>query len=49
MDELSDMDTAFALARTHGLSFYDATYLELGERRKRPRNPKLRSKPRRYC
>ncbi|MYC06718.1 MAG: type II toxin-antitoxin system VapC family toxin [Chloroflexi bacterium] len=35
-DELSDLDTAFALARTHGLSFYDATYLELAKRRRAP-------------
>ena len=27
------LDTALSLARTHGLSFYDAVYLELAQRR----------------
>ena len=31
-DEFSDLEAAFALARAHGLSFYDATYLELALR-----------------
>lgn len=36
IDVFSDLDTAFALAKTHGLSFYDATYLELAKRRQAP-------------
>ena len=35
-DADTDLDAAFALARTHGLSFYDATYLELAKRRQAP-------------
>ena len=31
-DEGSDLQSAFDLARAHGLSFYDATYLELAKR-----------------
>ena len=31
-----DFDAAFSLARTHNLSFYDATYLELATRRQGP-------------
>ena len=32
-DAQPDLDTALSLARTHGLSFYDAVYLELDQRR----------------
>ena len=32
IDEFSDLEVAFALARAHRLSFYDATYLELALR-----------------
>ena len=32
-DSTPDLALAFALARTHGLSFYDAIYLELAQRR----------------
>ena len=32
-DTQPDLDTALTLARTHGLSFYDAAYLELAQRR----------------
>ncbi len=32
-DTTPDLDVAFALARTHGLTFYDALYLELAQRR----------------
>ena len=32
-DAQPDLDTALSLARTHGLSFYDAVYLELAQRR----------------
>ena len=31
-DEESDLQSAFNLARAHGLSFYDALYLELAKR-----------------
>ena len=31
-DEASDLQSAFDLARAHGLSFYDALYLELAKR-----------------
>ncbi len=31
-DEEPDLQSAFGLARTHGLSFYDALYLELAKR-----------------
>ena len=31
-DEESDLQSAFDLARAHGLSFYDALYLELAKR-----------------
>ena len=31
-----DMDIAFALAERHGLSFYDAIYLELAKRHTAP-------------
>ena len=32
-DTTPDLETAFALARAHGLTFYDALYLELAQRR----------------
>ncbi len=32
-DTTPDLEGAFALARTHGLTFYDALYLELAQRR----------------
>ena len=32
-DTTTDLAVAFALARAHGLSFYDAVYLELAHRR----------------
>ena len=32
-DTPPDLEAAFALARTHGLTFYDALYLELAQRR----------------
>jgi predicted nucleic acid-binding protein len=32
-DAQPDLDTALSLSRTHGLSFYDAVYLELAQRR----------------
>ncbi len=32
-DTTPDLAVAFALARAHGLSFYDAVYLELAQRR----------------
>ncbi|MDE2839567.1 MAG: type II toxin-antitoxin system VapC family toxin [Chloroflexota bacterium] len=32
-DTTPDLAVAFALARAHGLSFYDALYLELAQRR----------------
>ena len=35
-DTDSNLEDAFALARTHRLSFYDATYLELAIRRDIP-------------
>ena len=33
-DEGLDLEVAFELARVHGLSFYDAIYLELAKRRR---------------
>ena len=33
-DESQNLEAVFVLARTHKLSFYDATYLELARRRK---------------
>ncbi|MYE54865.1 MAG: type II toxin-antitoxin system VapC family toxin [Chloroflexi bacterium] len=35
-DSTPNLDTAFSLARTHRLSFYDALYLELAMRRNMP-------------
>lgn len=35
-DEAADLESAFSLARTHRLSFYDALYLELACRRSMP-------------
>ena len=35
-DEALDLQVAFALAKTHKLSFYDAVYLELAKRRNAP-------------
>ena len=35
-DQEADLQTAFVLAREHGLFFYDALYLELVKRRKAP-------------
>ena len=35
-DTDSNLEDAFTLARAHGLSFYDATYLELAKRRLTP-------------
>ena len=35
-DTDSNLEDAFTLARAHGLSFYDATYLELAKRRHSP-------------
>ena len=35
-DTDSNLEDAFTLARAHGLSFYDATYLELAKRRQAP-------------
>ncbi|MCY3646233.1 MAG: type II toxin-antitoxin system VapC family toxin [Chloroflexi bacterium] len=35
-DEATDLDTALELALAHGLSFYDASYLELARRRGLP-------------
>ena len=35
-DQEADLKAAFDLAREHGLSFYDALYLELAKRRKAP-------------
>ena len=35
-DTDTDLDIAFALAERHGLSFYDAVYLELAKRRFAP-------------
>ena len=32
-DTTPDLEAAFALARTHSLTFYDALYLELAQRR----------------
>lgn len=32
-DTTPDLEAAFALARAHGLTFYDALYLELAQRR----------------
>jgi len=35
-DNEADLDAAMALARGHGLSYYDALYLELARRRELP-------------
>ncbi len=35
-DQEADLQAAFDLARAHGLSFYDALYLELAKRREAP-------------
>ena len=35
-DEAPDLQAAFDLARAHGLSFYDAIYLEVAKRRNAP-------------
>ena len=35
-DQEADLDTAMRLALKHGLSFYDALYLELASRRRLP-------------
>ena len=35
-DTDSNLEDAFTLARAHGLSFYDATYLKLAKRRQAP-------------
>lgn len=34
IDDDADLDTAFELARRHDLSYYDALYLELAQRRR---------------
>lgn len=35
-DSMPDLEAAFSLARIHGLSFYDALYLELARRQNLP-------------
>ena len=49
-DTPPDLEAAFALARTHGLTFYDALYLELAQRRhagyrSRPGHRRRRNSP----